>query len=94
MFNIDEFIISFFNYYKNYDKNEYDLTLIFDDFMEERENNFEMIVKYFINDDNEIKELLDKYNTYEIILYSHNDLYSKLYDIIENSFEDFYDDKN
>lgn len=94
MFNIYEFIIDFINYYKSYNKNEYDLTLIFDDFMDERENNFEIIVKHFIKDHNEINKLLDEYKTYEIILYEYKSLYSKLYDIIEKSFEDFYHDKN
>ena len=94
MFNIDEFKTNFINYYKSYDKNEYDISLIFDDFIEENENNYESIVHYLIKDNNEIQKLLNEYNNYEMILYSHNDLYSQLFDIIQDVFEEIHNDKN
>ena len=94
MFNIDEFKTNFINYYKSYDKNEYDISLIFDDFIEENENNYESIVHYLIKDNNEIQKLLNEYNNYEMNLYSHNDLYSQLFDIIQDVFEEIHNDKN
>lgn len=87
MFDKNEFINEFVNYYKVYDKNEYDISLIFDDFIEEKINDIEIIIKYFIKDDDEIKKLLDMYNTYELILYSHDNLYLKLFDIIQKHFD-------
>ena len=59
MFNIDEFKTNFINYYKSYDKNEYDISLIFDDFIEEKK---EVLKK---STDNEIKKEIDKL-THEI----------------------------
>lgn len=94
MFDTIEFVQEFFEYYIIYDNDEYDLSLIFDDFIKDRNNNYFEIVNHFIKNENELNELLNKYKSFELIFYNHNDLYSLLFEIIQNAFEDYYNDKN
>lgn len=93
MFNEKEFVQEFFDYYIIYDNDEYDLSLIFDDFIHDRNNNYYDIVNYFIKNENELNNLLNEYKSFKFIFYNHNDLYTQLFEIIQNAFEDYYNDK-
>lgn len=94
MFNEKEFIQEFFDYYIIYDNNEYDLALIFDDFIHDRNNNYYDIVNHFIKNENELNNLLNEYKSFKIIFFNHNYIYLQLFEIIQNVFEDYYNDKN